>query len=554
MESNKTPDKTHHLSGDNNVDKGTAHADDPHFQFATGSYGKADIARSDRANALNKWTKHDTRGEKLQLPAITLEWQGHSSVTDTEARSSKVPEQRRLTSVLEVKIENFQKVAEQLFARIDKDGNGFLSKSELAASVQDGQFKGQEAQVVAALYHNVNELAKLSNDEWGPEWSGISKSDLAVFGNNYRKRVKEYALADAAKTWAEKPENFKRVDTDGNGFLSRGEIAKALADKNLSVSDRNVLKYIFKNIDTIQATSNEEWGPEIGGIRLKDLQAHCGNMCPDDQLVKAISENISLTHRSQNTGTCMDLYDISSEPLESIKPDAIKQGSIGDCYLLASLASVASSNPATIQKMIKDNGNDTYTVTFPGAPKEPITVKAPTEAELGLYNGGGKYGIWPSVIEKAAGEYCQQHFWRRSPFNLSGGITPAEGVDGGSWSNVWALKMLTGKSAQEASLSFDSTSTIRQKLMKSFSSKPPEVVTAKTINSVSKFIGGSNESVDGFRCAHAYSILGFDPEGTDGGTLTIRDPWGDPETGPHGTMQISLQQFKDNFNYLIYTF
>jgi hypothetical protein len=42
----------------------------------------------------------------------------------------------------------------------------------------------------------------------------------------------------------------------------------------------------------------------------------------------------------------------------------IRQGGIGDCYLLGTLASIAHYNPSIIRNMIQDNGDETYTIRF----------------------------------------------------------------------------------------------------------------------------------------------------------------------------------------------
>src|SRR5262249_25417221 len=106
--------------------------------------------------------------------------------------------------------------------------------------------------------------------------------------------------------------------------------------------------------------------------------------------------------------------------LDSIAPDAVNQGHVGDCYFLGPLASLASSDAGkqTILNMIKDNGPDksgrhTYTVTFPGAPNEPINVAAPTDSEVALYNGSNYRGVWASVVEKAYGKFVNARSWRR---------------------------------------------------------------------------------------------------------------------------------------------
>jgi WXG100 family type VII secretion target len=49
---------------------------------------------------------------------------------------------------------------------------------------------------------------------------------------------------------------------------------------------------------------------------------------------------------------------------DDISPNDVAQGQIGDCFLMASLAAIARSNPDVIRNMIKDNGDGSYTVTF----------------------------------------------------------------------------------------------------------------------------------------------------------------------------------------------
>jgi hypothetical protein len=53
-----------------------------------------------------------------------------------------------------------------------------------------------------------------------------------------------------------------------------------------------------------------------------------------------------------------------------------RQGSLGDCYFIASLASIAAKNSDAIRKMFIDNGDNTFTVRFFGG-------------ALGAYNSGG---------------------------------------------------------------------------------------------------------------------------------------------------------------------
>jgi len=67
------------------------------------------------------------------------------------------------------------------------------------------------------------------------------------------------------------------------------------------------------------------------------------------------------------------------------------------------LAAQAKQDPAAIRDAIKTNTDGTFTVTFKGDKTHTVTIAAPTEAELALYNGGSSDGMWPAIMEKAFG-------------------------------------------------------------------------------------------------------------------------------------------------------
>ncbi len=83
--------------------------------------------------------------------------------------------------------------------------------------------------------------------------------------------------------------------------------------------------------------------------------------------------------------------------------------------------------------MIKDNDHGTYTVTFPGDKRHPVTIQAPTDPELGEY-ASEHNGTWAAVIEKA-------HRYQTGRVDFD----PSEGSD-------VALKLLTGKDTSGMSL------------------------------------------------------------------------------------------------------
>lgn len=90
----------------------------------------------------------------------------------------------------------------------------------------------------------------------------------------------------------------------------------------------------------------------------------------------------------------------------------ISQGDTGDCYFLAALLTVAARAPDTILKMVHDNGDGTYTVSFhskydgvPNPVKVTVNGDLPYKDGKPLQNGveniGGKNVSWAAIIEKA---------------------------------------------------------------------------------------------------------------------------------------------------------
>ncbi len=83
----------------------------------------------------------------------------------------------------------------------------------------------------------------------------------------------------------------------------------------------------------------------------------------------------------------------------------IAQGGLGDCYLLASLASVVHTSPQMIKDCMRDNGDGTVTVRFyknveePGQPMRPVYVRVKKSVPEGDVYARGS--LWVQMIEKA---------------------------------------------------------------------------------------------------------------------------------------------------------
>lgn len=87
-------------------------------------------------------------------------------------------------------------------------------------------------------------------------------------------------------------------------------------------------------------------------------------------------------------------------------PEDIRQGQLGDCYLIATMSALAENNPDFIRNMMKDNHDGTVTVRLfdeEGVPAYVTVNKTIPVAKMGgvntpVYSNGA---LWVSILEKA---------------------------------------------------------------------------------------------------------------------------------------------------------
>ncbi len=428
----------------------------------------------------------------------------------------------------------FAGIAKGLLKKADKDKDGHVSKTELAAALQDQSIKGKDAQVLSALYNGFDKIHNLSKHEYVWNKATITDGDIDRLQEKMSKRDVDVLAALNMRAWAQT--NLKSFAADGEK-LTMNDLNNGLARKNLSETDRATLTLIKSRFNEIA----ENYGlPLIGtkGAKLEDFSSFADKVwsnSPDAKIAMNIQGVMRRTNLEAQTGqTSSDLF---ADGLNSVRPDAIRQGGIGDCYFESALAAVAVANPKIIKDMIKENKDGSFTVTFPGANKEAITVSKPTEAELGLYNGGSSHGLWAAVLEKAYGQYRDNHAW-------IGSYTPQEASDGGGRPEP-VIELLTGKDASWKSVS-DQKSVARD-LENAF--KTGKAVTADIYRDPWDLIGlGKTETNDKFYKGHAYSITAFKPDGKGGGVVTIRNPWGGEHGSTSGTIDVPLDKFMKNFS------
>lgn len=224
-------------------------------------------------------------------------------------------------------------------------------------------------------------------------------------------------------------------------------------------------------------------------------------------------------------------YQISTGNLFNGAPSRAdtRQGSIGDCYFIASIAAIADQNPDAVRNMFIDNGDNTYTVRFyAGAlgqfnqggtitagfvsgtgTADYVTVnrKLATNASGRLaYSGAGQVAssssttLWIALAEKA---YAQ---WNETGNEGRDGTNTYRGIEGGWMSNVNA--QVLGYNSTNYSLS----SSTKQTMITALNSG--RSVTIGTMPSA---------TAGGLVGSHAYIVAGYNA-GTD--TFTLHNPWG----------------------------
>ena len=225
-----------------------------------------------------------------------------------------------------------------------------------------------------------------------------------------------------------------------------------------------------------------------------------------------------------------------------IDPHSAKQGSLGDCYLLAGCAAEARANPAGIKKLIKDNGDGTFDVTLYMrenwyAPAQPKTVKIdaqfpsrggnPIYAKVGR-SSGSEDEMWMPLLEKALAQ-------ETGSFDLISGGNINKHVNFGG-----VHELLTGQKVRFVNTEMVSADDLLERISDALASKEP--ISAGTFNFNEDAAARAAAERLNIYGNHAYSIESVD---LDARTVNLQNPWG----SRHPT-NISIEDFQTYYKRL----
>jgi hypothetical protein len=203
----------------------------------------------------------------------------------------------------------------------------------------------------------------------------------------------------------------------------------------------------------------------------------------------------------------------------------IKQGAIGDCFFMGSLAAVAAAQPDALRRMIHDNGDGSYTVSFNGM--------APQRVDGDLYvlgDGSLPYArntsgdqnprtmeLWVSIAEKA---YAQAR----------GGY---DAINGGDWPGN-ALQHITGKEIRSVGGATTPIGTGRKNeiwplITRAVDNKIPMTAYSPAAN-------------------HTYGVVNYFIAENGYRMVTVKNPWQAP-----GIETLDLDQFCNRYGQLCWT-
>ncbi len=302
---------------------------------------------------------------------------------------------------------------------------------------------------------------------------------------------------------------FDQIDTDHDGALSAAEREAAMANPALQGEAGAATAMLFQNQRLGTLANEADCSTDISR---EDLQAYTAPAC--------MGQDIFERHYY---GPAVSAIENASQALyggrdQQPSPDDVRQGALGDCWFLSALAGVAQNDPAAVRRMVRSNPDGTFTISFPG--RDPVTVPAPTDAELATYASAAN-GQWVQVFERAAAT-AQGHTRQQPQQDMNGGLATD------------AIELLTGNDAEFTDTESQTAWRTHRQLVAAFADG--RTVAADILDP---------DGVEGLPGGHSYTILNYDARR---GIVTIRNPWGHTEhesSRDHsdGVFRLSVRNF-----------
>ncbi len=344
------------------------------------------------------------------------------------------------SSALDARYNGLFNIANLNFDFFDQDKNGKIQRKEIFKAVSSDEVKGDDAVALATSRRNFKEIRDLEKGDG--EKRDITKDDL--------KKLAEFGHLKAMKLIANGSPIFRALDTNGDDKLSKEELEQSLP-KLKDGTTKKAVQAMLKDFEIIGGKG----ATEITATQVKEYVAKRMSE-KEEGSVDKIATNFSETKKKLDESNRKTYSE--DKPYWSVQGDAPKQGRVGDCWLIAAMSSMFEKDPRAVEKMIKDNGNGTLTVTFPykyEGKELQATIPKPTDTELSLYASTGKFGTYGAIMEKALGKIMEERPELKEKLTGAardrGKGVPVQELLNGS-STPFGIELLTGEPAKTLSI------------------------------------------------------------------------------------------------------
>jgi hypothetical protein len=401
-----------------------------------------------------------------------------------------------------------------------------------------------------------------------------SLSALGLAAGDYNLNAIAYDKTGAASTKVSQLFNISATqDWFDLNLKDAGVVGLARSKAADGILDRNDLLSIFRDVedggvvDTTELTDLKTLMANTTPFSISDPVRYLSNKLVTDSSAEIGSTNFEASLGKWFLGTVAPTptftYD-GDKPVNfiytrfegslfgtssSAQIGGIDQRSFGDCVLLAALGATfapqsndaGNSTSKTINDMLIDNGDSTYTVRFftQDLKAEWVTVdnRLATTNGKNLFGASNKDGLWAPIIEKA----CAQ--WRE--FNEGSSTRTGWDIIGNGDYLEAGLQRITGRDASNyytGSGSWDF----------SFNLIKDSLSTGKAILAAGVPSTNGLNLIDG----HAYSVTNAYISATGEQRVTVRNPWGidyawskAADGKNDGFLDLSYEQFR-TFGYI----
>lgn len=218
---------------------------------------------------------------------------------------------------------------------------------------------------------------------------------------------------------------------------------------------------------------------------------------------------------------------------KDINPDDIRQGNLGDCYLIAALRSEAQRDPAFIADHIRRNSDGSYTVTLYDADHNPVDITVDASSPTGSAGGSDGNPNWVTVYEKAYAEYLGGKY-----SDIEGGEDHANGF--------WAIQSITGRQAEY--IDQPSLGEIKSQLV----SGPVTASTKSNLSDNFNWFWQTPDTETKLMPGHAYSIDSVDmhwnpADSRNEEMVHLLNPWGHSSNSNSADLWVTQEELNKYF-------